>query len=63
MAKIISRGHSLKNKNYLEYDVKILNDEKFCKKKCLLTAHKSKRLIVGSEVEVTLYKGSTFNIK
>ena len=63
LAKIISRGHSLKNKNYLEYDVKILNDEKFCKKKCLLTAHKSKRLIVGSEVEVTLYKGSTFNIK
>lgn len=63
LAKIISQGRPAKNEKYLEYDVEILNDEQFRRKPCRMTAHKSKRLSVGNEVEATLFRGNTFNMK
>ena len=62
-AIINSEGRTGNKKGFLIYDIGILDDAEFSKKKCILSAPEGRRLNKNQEVEVVFFKGITFNLR
>lgn len=61
--RIISKNRQTRNENYWEYNIEVLDDPKFAKRKCILTERKGKVRKLEEQIEAKSYKGTIFNVK